>query len=340
MNKSEFHSFVKAAHFQGEPLVNQMEETHISWIAFSEKWVFKIKKPVKLSFLDFSTLSLRKKYCERELRLNQRYSKIYLDVLPVIKREKGWYLGKGEGDIVDYAVRMERMDSSKRMDKMLRENQVSKASMHALAREVADFHQKAEVINTPFDIHKAKSLFNDIGGVGGFIGKEMGKDQKNFILRSMEWSNRFLESYAVRIQERIDRGFQRDLHGDLHGGNIFLYDQPVLFDCIEFSDEYRQIDVLYEIAFLGMELETGGHRELALHFLKQYSQMIPCIETPEDKVLYLYFKCLRANIRAKVLTIQEEKNPNHNIQPSPLEAIQKYLSRMEKYINETELCYG
>src|SRR5690606_28853599 len=151
MNATEFSSLVKTASFKGEPLLDKTEDTHISWIAFSKEYVFKIKKPVKLSFLDFSSIELRKTFCERELELNRRFSKIYLDVLPIIKEGDEWSISQGDGEIVDYAVLMKRLDSSKRMDIMLGNNKVSGASMKALAKEVADFHLKAEKIHTPFD---------------------------------------------------------------------------------------------------------------------------------------------------------------------------------------------
>jgi aminoglycoside phosphotransferase family enzyme len=335
MNRSEIELFLKSATYQGEPMEAKVEETHISWIIFSKSHVFKIKKPILLSFLDFSSIEKRKHFCNRELILNQRFSTIYLEVLPVIKENDCWNLGSGEGEISDYAVLMERMDSSKRMDKMLGENLVKMKNMEALAKEVAGFHQKAEVIHLPFDLVEAKSLFQDLEQITPMIEQVLGMGKKQLIHRSIDWSDQFLEKYAGRIQERHKTGFVRDLHGDLHGGNIFLYRKPVLFDCIEFNDAYRQIDVLYEIAFLCMELEAGGHQELSGHFFRQYSQTISCIEAPEDKALYLYYKCLRANIRAKVLAIQEEKNQNQKFHTAKGEAIQKYLDLMETYINET-----
>src|SRR5690554_2607310 len=121
MNRDDFASFVQNVTYNGESMEDQVEETHISWIAFSKTSVFKIKKPVKFSFPDFSSLRQRKKYCLRELKLHQRFSNIYLDVLPVKVSGNAWFLGEGQGEVVDYAVVMERMSSSKRMDKMLLE---------------------------------------------------------------------------------------------------------------------------------------------------------------------------------------------------------------------------
>ena len=335
MNQIDFDSFVKKVTYNGEPMKDQVEETHISWIAFSKTRVFKIKKPVKFSFLDFSTLEQRKKYCLRELKLNQRFSKIYLDVLPIRCGINGWSLEEdGQGKVVDYAVLMKRMSSSKRMDKMLMEGKVNKTSIQALAKEVAFFHHKAEIIYTPFNLKKAKNLFNDIEEISGFIKKELGEEQQDFLLKSIAWSNNFLDSHALRIQERIKSGFKRDLHGDLHAGNIFLYQQPVLFDCIEFNDEFRQIDVLYEIAFLCMELEVGGHQELSDYFLAKYSKSLVCFEKEEDDDLYKYFKCLRANVRLKVRTLGVAGSEDGAIDKAELKVITNYLSLMKKYMTD------
>src|SRR5690554_2237922 len=139
MNREDLESFLQSATFGAERMETRFEETHISWIAFSKSYVFKIKKPVKLSFLDFSSLEQRKKYCERELKLNQRLSNIYLDVLPVKRSNSGWVLGKGAGKIKDYAVLMRRMSAATRMDKMLLEDKVNHAFIDALAQEVASF---------------------------------------------------------------------------------------------------------------------------------------------------------------------------------------------------------
>lgn len=334
MNRDDFASFVQNVTYNGESMEDQVEETHISWIAFSKTRVFKIKKPVKFSFLDFSSLRQRKKYCLRELKLNQRFSNIYLDVLPVKISGNAWFLGEGQGEVVDYAVVMERMSSSKRMDKMLLEGKVKKSSLQALAKEVASFHHKAEKIYTLFDLQKAKNLFNDIDEIRGFISRELGEEQENFLLQCIKWSNNFLDTHASRIEERIKSGFLRDLHGDLHAGNIFLYRQPVLFDCIEFNDEYRHIDVLYEIAYLCMELEVGGNQQLSEYFLTSYSNHLACFEDEEDYVLFQYFKCLRANVRLKVRALSTFERDNCAIEAADVNVIKNYLSLMKKLVTE------
>ncbi len=334
MNRDEFRDFLKSATFNEERLDDRFEETHISWIAFSKSYVFKIKKPVKLSFLDFSSLAQRKKYCERELALNQRFSKIYLDVLPVRRSLNGWSLGEGEGEVNDFAVLMERISSAKRMDKMLLREEVTHENIDVLAQEIASFHQRATVIQTPFDLRKSQALFNDIETVFGIVTRALGKDQQEFLQKAINWSNEFLETYGIHIQKRIDDGFQRDVHGDLHAGNIFICPKPVLFDCIEFEDDFRRIDLLYEIAFLCMEMEAVGYEALSREFLNSYSKRISCFKTREDVAIFSYFLCLRANIRAKVKVIAAGES-NQPANPD-VKSVKNYLSLMGKYMAAAE----
>lgn len=294
----------------------------------------KNQKSVKLSFLDFSTLDLRKHYCKQELKLNQRFSSIYLQVLPVREYRGRWFLGGTEGVVRDYAVLMRKLDASRRMDKMLQANQVEAQAIQALADEVATFHNKAQVIRKPFDLQMAQSLFNDIAGVSDFVKNGLGQSYANIIDASMQWSNSFLSSYHQYIQDRIDQGYKRDLHGDLHAGNIFLYPQPVLFDCIEFDEAFRQIDVLYEIAFLIMELELEGHTRWAAVFLEGYQAGLASKLSPEDHVLFNYYKCLRANIRAKVKAISLMDGPEGEASVEDLSTIGNYLYLMNRYMQE------
>jgi aminoglycoside phosphotransferase family enzyme len=134
------------------------------------------------------------------------------------------------------------------------------------------------------------------------------------------------------MQQRIDHGLKRDIHGDLHSGNIFLYRKPVLFDCIEFNDEFRQIDVLYEIAFLYMDFERFHHKPLAGAFLKEYTRHFPAFKEREDHLIFTYFKCLRANIRAKVHAMQLNHREYKKRSAFHFSETGKYLSLMNEYM--------
>ena len=337
MRESEVRDIAKNGVYENTPLQGKVEETHISWVILSRRFAFKIKKPLKLSFLDFSTLHLRKQQCERELLLNSRFSEIYLSVRP-IRRVKGqWILGGHEdGDVVDYCVVMRRMAVSKRLDNVLRRGKVNESSIRRLADQTASFHRKAEKVFIRFDILKTRSTFNDIGSIVEFVSDNIGVEFSDIIDRSIEWSNSFLGLHNHRMQQRIDHGLKRDLHGDLHSGNIFLYRTPVLFDCIEFNDEFRQIDVLYEIAFLCMDFERFHHKSLAEIFLKEYTRHFPAFRESEDHLIFTYFKCLRANIRAKVHAMQLSQAGDENEAAFQRSETCKYLSLMNEYMTSLQ----
>lgn len=337
MNETGVRQLAKGVYYQGDFLQGRVVETHISWVILTRKFAFKIKKPVKHSFLDFSTLPLRKKYCEKELQLNSRFSGIYLAVLPVRKHGERWYLGGSAGEVADYAVQMKRMARTKEMDTLLRRGKVSSEQVRELAKTVASFHKKAEVITRPFDPEQARRLFNDIQNIQAFVVKKLGAEHAKRISVSITWSDAFLQAHSPHIQARIMQGFQRDLHGDLHSGNIFLYKRPVLFDCIEFNDSYRQMDVLSEVAFLCMDLESFGQQPLAETFLSAYTRDFPCMQTAADERLFLYYKCYRANIRAKIYALRaREAHKGEGRHHQYLEALKNYLSLMKIYMSQFE----
>lgn len=336
MNEREVEALNKTGTFRKLPIDGGLEETHISWVIVGKKNVFKIKKPLKLSFLDFSSLARRKKYCERELYLNQRFSPIYLNVLPVRRDNNRWNIGESAGTIVDYVVHMKRLSSTKRMDKLLKAKKVTSKHIGSLAKVISSFHRNAKRVRKPFHLRTAQEDFNDVGSVSRLARKYIGVDAANVIKESISWSNTFLKRHQGRIAERINSGFYRDLHGDLHSGNIFLYAKPILFDCIEFNDSYRQIDLINEIAFFCMDLEAFGRMGLSQHFLKEYQRRSNCFQTDEDYLLMKYYKCYRANVRAKVHALSadqsrcEEKTFENHVSEC-----RKYLRLMKTYMQQS-----
>lgn len=317
--------------FEGRPINGVLEETNISWVILSRSHAFKIKKNIKLSFLDYSTLELRKKYCEKELELNSRFSDIYLSVQPIIYFQGNWNIGEGEGEVKDYVVCMKRMQGKKRMDVLLRQNKVNPSSISLLANQVAEFHKKAEIIIKDHNQEQAKRIFNDLTSVQEVVSKEFGRDYLEVIPQLISWSDRFLETHGKRLLHRSREGFIRDVHGDLHSGNIFIYKKPVLFDGIEFEDAFRQIDILYEIAFLCMDLEFYGRNDLSDLFLEAYNKALTCFPMEEDKSIFHYYKCLRANIRAKVFLLNSLSEPDPEKKAHDQEKGKKYLDLAMEY---------
>ncbi|MBS9525280.1 hypothetical protein KI659_14775 [Litoribacter alkaliphilus] len=336
MNTKQIEQLCKDGVYMGEALEENYMETHISWVVFSKSFAFKIKKPLKLHYLDYSTLAKRKAFCEKELQVNGRYSDIYKSVIEIRSLEGRVDLGGMGGEIVDYAVQMDKLFPSKKMDVLLDRKKVSLSQMRTLAKTVANFHRKAEVVETPFDLQKSRLLFNDVKSSMKSVEKYFGKETCEILAESIQFSNLFLRSNGRRLKERVEAGFQRDVHGDLHSGNIFLYESPVLFDGIEFNDAIRQIDLAYEVAFLCMDLENRGLEDLSHAFLQAYRAHIELFEHKRDEEIFIYFKLLRANVRAKIHMYgadQAEDLITHNLN---LEKAKRYILLMREYLDQLE----
>lgn len=332
MNGPEIAVLARQGKFKGEVLCGTLEETHISWVILSRSVVFKIKKPLKLSFLDFSTLAKRRKFCEREVLLNNRYSDIYRGVVAIKKSKSQWYFGGRRGETVDFAVEMKRMRSSKRMDSLLMNGKVKAAHIERLAWKIATFHKSAKVVHTHFSRRFLQDAFDDLAAIKPFASNYLGKQYSRIIAQALSWNDSFLKTHSERFRERVRLGFQRDLHGDLHSGNIFLYADPVIFDCIEFNDRFRQVDVIDEIAFFCMDLEAFGERNLSALFLDRYAGLFPSFSSKVDLEIYNYYKCYRANVRAKVHTlaaVQEEEESRFQFK---VDAARKYLNLVAEYM--------
>jgi len=323
--------------YEGNVLRGKIEETHISWVMLTRQYAFKIKKPLKLSFLDFSTLALRKHFCEKELTLNSRFSEIYQAVMPIRRNGNQWIIGGAEGaDVIDYCVVMKRLATAKRMDNMIRSGSIDEGSIVNLSKQVAHFHGTAEKVFDPFDLNHTRKMFNDITSITAFASTKIASQLVAILRKAILQSERFLEDHSERMQQRIDHGLKRDLHGDLHCRNIFLYRKPVLFDCIEFTETYRRIDVLYEIAFLCMDLEAFHKKYLADIFVTEYKKHFPAFQQKEDYSLFLYFKALRANIRAKVQLMQTGQSGDHSSSAHREQEAGRYLTLMNEYLSDLQ----
>lgn len=298
-------------------------DTHISKIYISGDYVYKVKKPVKFSFLDFSTLELRKFYCEEEVRLNRRLCPdVYLGVVKAERHFGGYIFESDVGE--EYAVKMKRLPSDKQMDLLLRSNQVSAKSIEEIARIVAQFHEKIEVIREEHYGSPAliQQQINDLSAHRKTIEDAIGAgDAVDLALeRCAAFNKKNIEFFKNRQKE----GFIRDCHGDLHSANIIIADKIYIFDCIEFNKDFRFIDVASEIAFMAMDLEAFGRKDFSKIFVETY------VALTGDKALQHildYYKCYRANVRLKVAAIEYAQNKNEDAK----ERMKKYAGLMRDY---------
>lgn len=332
MTKEQIKRLVSNGVFPGDSGKRELIETHISWVIVCNQYVYKIKKPVHYSFLNFSTLKMRWHFCKREIELNKRLAEnIYLDVQPIYENQGNFILGGKKGIITDYAVRMKKLNREKQMDQLLIKGQVTKSDIKNLAEKIADFHRHTEIIYKK-DFLKIKQDFNDLKEEKEFLADQLGSKYGDIIDHAIEVSDLFIGKSKELLAARLRNGFYRDCHGDLHSRNIFLLPAPLPFDCIEFNDDFRQIDVLNEVAFLCMDLDAFDRKDLSDLFIEDYNRFFPAIKTSEDSTLFIYYKSYRANVRAKVNSLRAKSAVDKEDKAKALTQAKKYLQLLNNYL--------
>jgi aminoglycoside phosphotransferase family enzyme/predicted kinase len=278
-------------------------QTHISVAFLAGEFVYKIKKPLNLGFLDFSTLEKRGYYCREEVNLNRRLCpEIYLGVVTVNDDDGKITIG-GAGEVIDYAVYMKRLPQSGMMDVMLERDEVTKEHVAMIALELAQFYEKARTGEGIDEFGTAEAISinttENFDQTHKYIGETI---DKNIYDEIKEYTDNFYSQHGDLIQSRIDGGYIREGHGDLHARNIcFADDRVYIYDCIEFNERFRIGDVADDIAFLSMDLDFHLYPGLAAHFVNEYIRITK--DTGLLKMLNFY-ACYHAYVRGKVLSFE------------------------------------
>jgi aminoglycoside phosphotransferase family enzyme len=282
-------------------------QTHISWVFLTGKYAYKIKKPVNFGFLDFSTLRKRKKFCERELEVNKRFSPdMYLDVLPITKN-KNCFKINGSGKIIEYCIKMKEIPQKYLMDKLLEKGKINKDVIDKIAKIVSDVYSRERSNEKMRKIGSKNIKYNfdeNFEQTKQFVGGLISKNAYDTI-RKMVYN--FMEKNKGVFKKRVKNIIL--CHGDLHSGNIFVYKRIYIFDAIEFNDRFIYLDPAADVAFLAMDLEFKKRKYLADFFVKKY------VEYSDDKgILDVidFYKCYRAYVRAKVNALKS-KDPRIKI---------------------------
>lgn len=283
-------------------------ETHISEVFLAGDFAYKIKKPVDFGFLDFSTLKKREFYCHKEWEYNHSFSpELYLGVVPIIKIKGGdWIIdpkNAEDGEIIEWAVKMRRLDPESLFSNLLIQEKLEKKDIADLGWHLAEVHKKA--IKSPIGFNDAHTLLE--------IVEEDTFQTKDFPETVLSQENHkkldslfkeFLEDNKELLNVRVNKGMIRECHGDLHLGNVAkLKNKVILFDCIEFNENFRHIDVIYDVAFLAMDLFSKKRKDLASEFLSSY---FDCRFDLLGAQLLNFYMALRAFIRGKVLHFQDK----------------------------------
>ncbi len=289
------------------PHTVELRETHVSWVMLTESDVYKVKKPVSLGFLDFSTLEARRKACEAEVVLNNRLATgVYFGIVPVRRGPDGrLHLHEG-GEIVDWAVHMLRLPDAHRADVRLARGQLTAADIDKVADHLAAFHARCE--RTPeiaahgavdrVEANVVENFAQTREEVTRFLSGAQAKEVEDF-------QRGILRDRAMLFERRRAEGFVRDGHGDLRLEHVYFGgrdevsapDGITVLDCIEFNDRFRCADVGADLAFLSMDLAAHGRVDLAERLVARYAR------ATDDFDLYAlidFFESYRAWVRGKV----------------------------------------
>lgn len=271
--------------------------THISTVLLGSERVYKVKRAVRLPYLDFSTPQLRLAMCQREVALNRRFApSLYLGLRRVTREADGSLALDGAGAFVEALVEMRRFPDDALFDHMAREGRLTKEMIESLARRVANVHNAAVPDITRGGAAAMRAI---VGGMAASL-REAAPAPMMEIDAHLDDLRRGLDEKAPLIEARRIQGKVRACHGDLNLRNVCLFEgEPTPFDCIEFSDDISTIDTLYDLAFLLMDLWRIGLDDLANRALNRY--LDARVESEEDGLPLLpLFMSLRATIRAHV----------------------------------------
>ncbi len=299
MEQSQINSLLEPAVYPEETATVKHLQTHISHIFLTDRYVYKIKKPVDFGFLDFTTLEKRRHYCNEELRLNRRLSPdIYLDVVELRKNGADGICFGGDGAVLEYAVKMKRLPENRMMSYLLERNQVTEAEIDLIAATVARFHAEAANDNGIKQFGTVKAISDNwqenISQTRAYCQRTISEDDLDCISNCVR---KRIEHDRQLLEQRAREGFIRECDGDLHSENICLDEKVHIFDCIEFSEKFRYSDTAADIAFLAMDLENHGRQDLAERFVQKYQLLTDDFGMQQILPLYL---ANRAFIRGKV----------------------------------------
>lgn len=290
----------------------RLVQTHISYVLLAGGEVYKVKKPVRYSFLDFSTLELRHRFCHEEVRLNRRLAPgIYRGVVAVCEDPSGFRLGaEHDPAALEYAVHMKRLPEGRMLDRLLERGQVSREMLEQLAATLVRFHREAnadDAVGANGDPAAVSRLLEDnFTGARNFRGETIAAPDDDAI---KAFVRSFLNEQQELLRRRQAERRIRDGHGDLHTEHVCFADPLVIYDCIEFNPKFRHMDVAAEIAFLVMDMTYHGHEELAAYFAARYASI-----AGDRELLRLlpFYACYRAYVRGKVdslKSVEEEVDP-------------------------------
>lgn len=282
----------------------EVHQTHISVVFLAGPFAYKVKKPVNLGFLDFSSLEKRRHFCDEEVRLNRRLAApIYLGVVPITRIEQGLRV-EGEGEPVEWAVKMKRLPQDATLENRLQNGLADAPELKAVARKIALFHSQAQQGEHISVYGRFEAIARNSRENFEQAAQQVGTTVSRAVFdRLHALTEGALTGHRALMESRAARGVPRDTHGDLHLDHVYLFpdlpppDNLLIVDCIEFNERFRYADPVADMAFLVMDLLFHGRPDLARAFTEEYFQ---ASSDEEAKALLPFYVAYRAVVRGKV----------------------------------------
>lgn len=297
-------------------------ETHMSWVFLAGDLAFKLKKPIRYAYLDFTALDSRAFACREEVRLNARLAPdVYLDAVPLRVTAAGGLAFGAHGAIVDWLVKMKRLPADRMLDWLIEYGTVLPQDVDAAALRLVTFYRKAEPVK-----QSADEVWLRFAREHEFDAKVLG-DQRfaldgghvDSVLRDMQ---RAIEDVRPSIQQRTELGVYVEGHGDLRPEHVCLLPEPVIIDCLEFNRDLRLLDPFDEVAFLGLECERLGAAWIGERLLSECQRQLQHAAPP---ALIQFYRAARALLRARLALA-------HLLEPNP-RTPQKWEPRARHYLD-------
>lgn len=308
-------------------------QTHISHVFIVPPYVFKIKKPVNLDFLDFSTLEKRRHYCQQELKLNRRLcSDIYLNVVPIYKQNDEFtFEADDDAPIADYAVKMKQLQSDYFLHEIARKSGLTQSHLDGIAEKLTVFYKGQNPDQKVLESGRIENIKvntdENFEQTASFTGATIDEITFDTI---KEFTDRYFEYNKQLFARRIEQQRIVDGHGDLHLEHIHITPKQIcIYDCIEFNERLRHLDVAADLAFLAMDLDFNGLPSHSQYFINTMAEKLQ-----DDDLLQIvdFYKCYRAYVRGKVesITSTEEEIPEEDREEAVRKA-KRYFSLALKY---------
>lgn len=312
----------------------EVMQTHISWVILTGQYAYKIKKPVNFGFCDFTSVEKRKHFCELEIQLNKRLaSDLYINLTAITGTPDNPQID-GDGPVIDYAIKMHQFEQNRLLSNVLKDEGLSRALMLSLADQIAQFHQKAEKVSTGSPYGTPEQIFEPMLDNFRVLNQlEPSRPYAEMVEDIATWAKTKYDHFLPILKNRQPNGYVVAAHGDMHLGNMVLIQgMPVIFDCIEFNDDFRFTDTMGDTGFIAMDLDDKGYENLSFYLCNRYFE---ATQDYQGALILDFYKSYRAMVRAKIMAYTiDGLNGQEDVKQTMLKDLENFIKLAQTYKSE------